>query len=199
MPQPRPIAYNTTAAAAAPIDTVLPNHVRPEAAAPDAKRPKIELLPPYGQGLFPAPIAPAVVPPPPPPAIPVGSLPADSDLEPNPVKDAVEIETIMSEAEFAKSLSNSKIYLLIKIPNDPTYEAWNFNGQTISITVDVMTAVKDIKQQLQSRLGGMPLNKMQLRSSNIGFLKDNLSLAYFNIGPSNNSLELIPKIRGGRR
>jgi len=69
----------------------------------------------------------------------------------------------------------------------------------MSVTVDVMTKVKAIKQQIRVKLGDMPVNKMQLKSPEIGFLKDSLSLAYLNIGPNNNSLSMVPKVRGGRK
>ena len=48
-------------------------------------------------------------------------------------------------------------------------------------------------------MGGMPPNKMQLKSISDGvFLKDNNTLAALNIGPYA-ALELVPKVRGGRR
>jgi splicing factor 3A subunit 1 len=196
MPQPLP----TIATAVSPTNNVFPSHARPEVVAPDAKRLKHEVTPAYGQVQLP-PILPFTAPPPPPPpvAMPVATLPATSQPELEADQDTVPVETILSEMDFAKSLSSPNVPILIRIPEDSTYAAWNFCGQTISITVDVMATIKDIKQQIQSQLGGMPPNKMQLRKSNIGFLKDNLSLAYYNVGPSNNSLELLPKVRGGRR
>mmetsp|Transcript_2006 Transcript_2006/g.3640 ORF Transcript_2006/g.3640 Transcript_2006/m.3640 type:complete len:717 (+) Transcript_2006:90-2240(+) len=196
MPQPRPAI--TTAASS--MNTAFPTHAKPELVAPDAKRLKLETTSAYGNVPIP-PIQPFMVPPPPPPpvATPVTTFPPTSQVELEPDQDTVTMETTMSEIEFAKSLSNPNVPLLIKIPNDSNYAAWNFCGQTISITVDVMTTIKDVKQQVQSQLGGIPPNKMQLRKSNIGFLKDSLSLAYYNVGPGNNILELLPKVRGGRR
>ena len=49
----------------------------------------------------------------------------------------------------------------------------------------------------QSQLGDMPVSKQQLRGPS-GFLKDTLSLAFYNIGPGA-TLELTTRSRGGRR
>jgi hypothetical protein len=59
-----------------------------------------------------------------------------------------------------------------------------------------MSKVKTVKQQIQPQLGDMPVNKIQLKSATLGFLKDSLSLAHLNIGPNSNALDLIPKVRG---
>jgi splicing factor 3A subunit 1 len=107
---------------------------------------------------------------------------------------------LLSESEFAASLSKPEVILQIRVPNDPTQMAWNFYGQIVSVTVDVMSTVKSIKQDVsKSHFNDMPANKMQLKSKITGaFLKDNLTLAALNIGPTV-TLELVPKTRGGRK
>jgi len=90
------------------------------------------------------------------------------------------------------------VSLTIRVPNDPSNAAWNFNGQSIPLSVDVMSKVKAVKAELQSHLGEMPTNKMQLKDENAGFLKDASTLAHFNIGPSA-VLDLIPKTRSRGR
>jgi len=126
-------------------------------------------------------------------------IPAPPVLQAPPETDTVTLPTTLSEADFVNSLPDPNILINIQVPDDPSQESWNLNGQTISITVNVMVKVKAIKQQIMSQLGSMPVNKMQLKNSTLGFLKDSVSLAYLNIGPNDNSLELIPKVRGGRR
>lgn len=88
--------------------------------------------------------------------------------------------------------------LAIQIPNDSSNSAWNFNGQSVPLSIDVMSKVKAVKSELQSHLGGMPTNKMQLKDEKSGFLKDGMTLAHFNIGPTA-TLELVPKTRGRRK
>ena len=50
---------------------------------------------------------------------------------------------------------------------------------------------------LQDRLGGMPANKMQFKSS-LGWLKDSLTAAHYNL-ESGSEIELTVRKRGGRR
>ena len=52
---------------------------------------------------------------------------------------------------------------------------------------------------LKEQLGGMPVNKMQIKHPVSGFMnKDGLSLAHFNVGPMA-TLDLVPKTRGWTR
>lgn len=122
-----------------------------------------------------------------------------SSLPPSDKKDTEVIQTRLPELEFAKSLPNPMVTLSITVPNDNMYASWNFRGQTITISIDVMTKIKGLKQKIQPQLGDMPLNKIQLRSREVGFLKDASSLAKLNICSSSTPIELIPKIRGSRK
>ena len=190
MPQPRP--------------TDQTSHARPDMPLPDAKRVRTEMTFPTAQETS-HPIPTMAVPPPPtmapvPPPPPAAASVAFTEPPPAATENDTEtMETSLSEADFAKSLSDPNVTLVITIPNDSTYASWNFNGQQISFVVNVMSKVKSVKQEIQSQLGGMPVNKMQLKHLTAGFLKDNVSLAYLNIGPNNNKLELLPKVRMGRR
>jgi hypothetical protein len=109
-----------------------------------------------------------------------------------------EPQELMSESDFCASLDSPTVSLAIQIPEDPSNSAWNFNGQVVTLSVDVMSKVKAVKVELQSYLGKMPTNKMQLKHESTGFLKDGVTLAHQNIGPSA-KLELILKTRGGRK
>jgi len=105
---------------------------------------------------------------------------------------------LIPEKEFAETISG--IYTLsIRVPLDKSNEAWDLNGQMVSFDVDVMMTIKQIKEKLSEILGGMPPNKQQLKNQSQGFLKDNFSLAYYNIGPDANDIELLVRSRGGRR
>jgi hypothetical protein len=106
---------------------------------------------------------------------------------------------LLSEAEFIATLSKPEITLQIRIPNDPSQMAWNFYGQILPMTVNVMTKVKTVKEELSRlHLNGMPANKIQFKYPNTGFLKDSMTLAALNIGPTA-TVDLIPKTRGGRK
>jgi len=111
---------------------------------------------------------------------------------------AVDVNAIIPEEEYATA-NPQPITLSISIPNDPSYSSWGLLGQTLSITAPIKSKIKTIKQELQPLLGGnMPVNKMQLKCSNAGFLKDGLTLAYWNM-KDGIVLDLIPKVRGGRK
>ena len=165
-----------------------------DAIMPPEKRPRLEgdvPLPPPPAGVLPPPPLPPITPQGLPPE---GLLPQEQQPSPAPP----ETKELLSESEFAASLDSPTVKLSVQIPQDPSNAKWNFNGQVVSLSVDVMSKIKTIKTELQGELGGMPVNKMQLKVENAGFLKDGMTLARLNLGPSA-SLELIPKIRGGRK
>lgn len=136
------------------------------------------------------------------PTLPVTSQMMEHNAQPPVSSDQTDVEVIqtrLSEADFAKSLPDPVVSISIIIPNDETYASWNFKGQNITVSVDVMTKIKGLKQKLQSQLGDMPLNKMQLKSREMGYLKDASSLAMLNIGNHSPPLELVPKLRGSKK
>ena len=149
-----------------------------QSAEPDAKRLKVD-----DSNLAMYPPAPSGVPAPPPP--------------PQPPTQADEL---LSESDFIATLSDpNDISICIRVPHDPTNSNWNFNGQTIDITVKATSQVKELKEMLRDQLGGMPPNKMQLKHPSYGFMnKDGLTMAYFNVGPMT-TIDLVPKTRGGRK
>jgi len=183
----------------ASIATVLEHPVLPptttDLSAPPSKRPRTEApvesstapMQPTSEAAQPA------VPPSPealPPLFGAVEAPAPAPVQPT---------AMLPEAEFIATLSDTSITLSIHIPNDPSNSAWNFNGQIVSLSVDVKSNIKQVKEELNSHLGGMPVNKIQLKSRNTGFLKDDsATLAQLNIGPSTD-LDMVPKKRGGRK
>mmetsp|Transcript_18767 Transcript_18767/g.42466 ORF Transcript_18767/g.42466 Transcript_18767/m.42466 type:complete len:701 (-) Transcript_18767:41-2143(-) len=106
----------------------------------------------------------------------------------------------LSEAAFIATLSTpDELPFCVRIPHDPSSASWNLNGQTIDLTMAATCKIKELKEKIREELGGgMPTNKMQIKHPSFGFMKDVMSLAYFNIGPMT-SLDLVPKKRGGRK
>jgi hypothetical protein len=111
---------------------------------------------------------------------PEGLVPQEQQPSPAPP----ETKELLSESEFAASLDSPTVRLSVQIPQDPSNAKWNFNGQVVSLSLDVMSKIKTVKTELQGELGGMPVNKMQLKVENAGFLKDGMTLARLNLGPS---------------
>lgn len=120
----------------------------------------------------------------------------------NPAEDKTNTrrdKELLTAEDFLASLGKPEVTLQVRIPNDPSQIAWNFYGQILSMKVHVMTKIKDVKSELSRRhLNGMPPNKIQLRDTIIGFMKDGSTLASLNIGPTA-TVEMIPKTRGGRK
>ncbi len=147
-----------------------------------------------------------VAPPPPPPATTTSGMEqsgipmADALLLANNTSTEASDNQLIPENDFAASLSKPEVTLQIRIPNDPTQMAWNFYGQILSLQVNVMSTIKQVKADLSRlHLNGMPVNKIQLKDPNAGFYNNNsATLAALNIGPSA-TLEMAPKVRGGRR
>ena len=68
----------------------------------------------------------------------------------------------------------------------------------LNLTVPLTMTVALLKEQLSQQLGGMPISKQKLRVDGpAGFLKDNMTLAAYNIAP-NTLIQLTSKERGGR-
>ena len=124
---------------------------------------------------------------------------ADALLPTNNTLEDTNQKKLLSEAEFAASLNKPEVTLQIRIPNDPSQMAWNFYGQILSMKVNCMSKIKTVKDDLSKlHLNGMPANKIQFRIPGSNFLKDNMSLAALNIGPTA-TFEMVPKTRGGRK
>mmetsp|Transcript_7150 Transcript_7150/g.10551 ORF Transcript_7150/g.10551 Transcript_7150/m.10551 type:complete len:515 (+) Transcript_7150:824-2368(+) len=88
--------------------------------------------------------------------------------------------------------------LHIKVPEEGGDDSWGFRGQVIQLSADLMQTVKSLKEKLSGILGGMPVQKMKFKTNLHSVLKDNETLASYNIA-SGNILELSVKERGGRR
>jgi len=107
---------------------------------------------------------------------------------------------LQPEAEFAATVggAGASVKITVHVPVDDSTPSWGLNGQALALELPVMTTIKDVKEKLAALCGGMPANKQQLKSGSLGFLKDSLSLAHFNLG-NGAALQLVPKSRGGRR
>ncbi|VDM68588.1 unnamed protein product [Strongylus vulgaris] len=95
------------------------------------------------------------------------------------------------EAEWLKKVSGA-IDLRIQLPVNPEF---NMDGSIIGLQIDVSSQVSDLKQQLQDKLS-MPTGKQKLIFDGF-FLKDNFSLAFYNM--KNQSFVILQvKERGGK-
>ncbi|TMW58022.1 hypothetical protein Poli38472_013496 [Pythium oligandrum] len=152
-------------------------------------------FPPGMPGMLPPGVAPPGVDGPP-GALPPGVAP-NTEGEPATKRQRTDGgSSLLAEKEFA-ALHPGNVKLAIKVPQDADNAQWKLTGQTIIIEVDVMDTIRTLKEKLMGELGGMPVNKQQIKSA-VGFLKDTLTCAHYNF-VNGTALELSVRQRGGRR
>ena len=79
----------------------------------------------------------------------------------------------------------------------PNVDEGNLKGQLLEITVQSLSETVDsLKEKIAGEIQ-LPANKQKLSSWG-GFLKDNLPLAYYSVGPGE-TLSLALRERGGRK
>ncbi|CAL0316383.1 unnamed protein product [Lupinus luteus] len=153
-------------------------------------RPYVPLSgPPSGMPMMHPPPLPQGVPPPPPP----DEAPPPLPEEPEPKRQKHDDSTLIPEDQFlAQHLGPVRISVSV-----PNVDEGNLKGQVLEITVQsVSETVGSLKEKIAGEIQ-LPANKQKL-SGKPGFLKDNLSLAYYNFG-GGETLTLTLRERGGRK
>eukprot|EP00736_Rhodelphis_marinus_P007153 Rmarinus@m.26263 len=116
--------------------------------------------------------------------------PAD---EPAAKRPRTELDSkLIPESDFLRN-NPSQVIVMVKVsaPN------LRNSGSTIPVTAKLQMTVGDLKQLILEQTDA-PTNKQKLNLPEIGFLKDNFSLAYYNL-KNNTHLDLTLKERGGRK
>ncbi|GER46208.1 Swap (Suppressor-of-White-APricot)/surpdomain-containing protein [Striga asiatica] len=152
------------------------------------QRPFIHMSQP-GMPMVPPPPMPQSMMPPPPPEEAPPPLPE----EPEPKKQKLDDSAFIPEDQFlAQHLGPARI--TISVPN---VDEGNLKGQVLEIGVQSLSeTVASLKEKIAGEIQ-LPANKQKL-SGKAGFLKDNLSLAHYNVGPGD-TLSLSLRERGGRK
>ncbi|XP_038988849.1 probable splicing factor 3A subunit 1 [Phoenix dactylifera] len=146
---------------------------------------------------MPPPNMPTVLPPPlpqglPPPPPPEEAPPPLPD-EPEPKRPRTDDVSLIPEDHFLTQ-HPGPARISVSVPN---VDEGNLKGQLLEITVQSLSeTVGSLKEKIAGEIQ-LPANKQKL-SSRAGFLKDNLTLAYYNIGPGE-TLSLALRERGGRK
>lgn len=91
-------------------------------------------------------------------------------------------EQLVPEADFAAQHS-SGITCSIVVPVHSNKAGWKMNGQTVAVSLAVTSSVGVLKEKLQEATG-VPPNKQKLKVDGLPVLRDNFTLAYYNIGPT---------------
>lgn len=138
--------------------------------------------------MAPPPPMPHGVPPPPPPeeAPPLPN-------EPEPKRQKLDDSFLIPENQFLAQ-HPGPLRIAISVPN---VDEGNLKGQILEITVQSLSeTVGSLKEKIAGEVQ-LPANKQKL-SGKAGFLKDNMSLAHYNVG-SGETLTLSLRERGGRK
>lgn len=199
IPAPRPAPPPRPAPAPPTLPTPAVMLTRPAPPAPPA------MLPPPSQytPLPPPPprpyMAPVTLPPPPPqmnmpPPPPPEEFPPPPPEEPEPKRQKLDEIPLLPEDQFlAQHPGAVRISISVPIVEGEAH----LKGQTLELTVlSLSESIKSLKEKIAGEVQ-LAANKQKL-SSQAGFLRDNLSLAHYNIGPGD-TLTLGLKERGGRR
>ncbi|ERN09458.1 hypothetical protein AMTRI_Chr09g32460 [Amborella trichopoda] len=146
-------------------------------------------MPPQSMQMMPPPPLPQGIPPPPPPEEAPPPLPD----EPEPKRQKVDDAALVPEDQFLAQHPGST-RIAVSVPNA---EEGNLKGQVLEIMVQSLSeTIGNLKEKIAGEIQ-LPANKQKL-SGRTGFLKDNMTLAYYNIGPGE-TLTLALRERGGRK
>ncbi|CAI8619957.1 unnamed protein product [Vicia faba] len=153
-------------------------------------RPYVPLShPPSGMPMMHPPPPPQGLPPPPPPEEAPPPLPE----EPEPKRQKHDDSALIPEDKFLAQHPGPARFS-ISVPN---IDEGNLKGQVLEITVQSLSeTVGGLKEKIAGEIQ-LPANKQKL-SGKPGFLKDNLSLAHYNLS-GGETLSLALRERGGRK
>ncbi|KAJ1409228.1 Ubiquitin-like domain superfamily [Sesbania bispinosa] len=152
-------------------------------------RPFMPLPPSVMPMMHPPPLPQGVLPPPPPPEEAPPPLPD----EPEPKKQKLDDSALIPEDQFLAQ-HPGPVRISISVPN---VDEGNLKGQVLEITVQSLSeTVGSLKEKIAGEIQ-LPANKQKL-SGKPGFLKDNISLAHYNIS-GGETLALTLRERGGRK
>jgi splicing factor 3A subunit 1 len=137
----------------------------------------------------PPPPLPLGMPPPPPP----DEVPPPLPDEPEPKRQKIDDASLVPEDQFlAQHLGPARISVSV-----PNLEEGNLKGQVLEISVQSLSeTISSLKEKIAGEVQ-LPANKQKINGK-AGFLKDNHTLAYYNIAPGE-ALTLALRERGGRK
>ncbi|KAI7725816.1 hypothetical protein M8C21_031773, partial [Ambrosia artemisiifolia] len=152
---------------------------------PLAPRP---FMPQHGMPILPPPMPQGMLPPPPPEE---AAPPLPEEREPK--RQRLDDSLLVPEDHFL-SQHPGPVRISVLVPN---VDEGNLRGQILDITVESLSeSVGSLKEKIAGEIQ-LSTNKQKL-SGKAGFFKDNLSLAYYNVGEGE-MLSLCLRERGGRK
>lgn len=139
-------------------------------------------------------------PPPPVSGVAPGMMPPPLEHEAPPAEDQPEAKrarTMDEPVPASEWLERHPGPVEISVQAPDAGGKWNLTGQTISLTVELGSTVRQVKEMLSAKLE-MPVSKQKLRNETVSSFKDDTSLAHYNVAPGA-VLVLAVKERGGKK
>ncbi|KAG4990146.1 hypothetical protein JHK87_023603 [Glycine soja] len=128
-----------------------------------------------------------------PPPLPPEEAPPPLPEEPEPKRQKLDDSALIPEDQFLAQ-HPGPVRICVSVPN---VDEGNLKGQVLEITVQSLSeTVGSLKEKIAGEIQ-LPANKQKL-SGKPGFLKDNMSLAHYNVG-GGETLTLSLRERGGRK
>eukprot|EP01113_Clastostelium_recurvatum_P015777 TRINITY_DN18875_c0_g2_i1.p1 TRINITY_DN18875_c0_g2~~TRINITY_DN18875_c0_g2_i1.p1 ORF type:complete len:234 (-),score=66.37 TRINITY_DN18875_c0_g2_i1:165-806(-) len=157
-----------------------------------------------GGALPPSPFGSFYPPPPGAPSGPPGGVSSDPSHPPPPPDDepgskrSKTEEHLIPEQAFLQSIPPGPVSMTVQVPTGTTKDElkFNFQGQALVVSFDPTEKIAAIKDKIKEQLG-IPANKQKLRTAALANLRDEHSLAYYNMRPGT-VLMLAIKQRGGK-
>lgn len=157
--------------------------------------PRFPMPPPSHMQAMPTMVSPMGIPQPPPPLPPQPPAEEQPPLpdEPEPKRQRTDDASLIPAEQFlAQHPGPARISVSV-----PNLDEGNLRGQVLEINIQSLSdTVGSLKEQIAGELQ-LPANKQKL-SVRTSFLKDNLTLAYYNVGPGV-VINLALRERGGRK
>ncbi|KAB2625872.1 hypothetical protein D8674_017532 [Pyrus ussuriensis x Pyrus communis] len=146
-------------------------------------------VPPPTMQMMPAPPLPQGEPPPPP-----EEAPPPLPEEPEPKRQKLDDSMLISEDQFLAQ-HPGPVRITVSVPN---VDEGNLKGQLLEITVQSLSeTVGSSKEKISGEIQ-LPANKQKL-SGKPGFFKDNMSLAFYNVGAGETLTLSLREHGGGKR
>lgn len=115
--------------------------------------------------------------------------------EPTPKRQKVDESSFIPEDEFLAKFKGP-ITINVQIPKEESKPEWKLQGQTISLTVDLKDTITLVKEKLKE-LVLVPANKQKIKTLTLPILKDQQTLASYNV-MNGTTFILGLKERGGK-
>jgi len=130
---------------------------------------------------------------------PYGSLmrpPPSLEDEPEPKRQKGDSEAALIPEDIFLQQHSLPFIARVQVPPASDKPEWSFHGQLLSFEINPRDTIATLKNKIKDAIG-IPVNKQKLKGPQISVMKDQPSLAFYNV-TTHTVLELGVKVRGGK-